>query len=79
MLLWGHMQLVVEDVVPDLLHIVPVDHDSVLNRILQVEDTSFRLSLLPHVGVNVTQTHNASLVAGTSNDGGEDHPVSSSQ
>ena len=78
-LLWGHTQLVVEGVVPDLLHIVPVDHDSVLNRILQVEDTSLGLSLLPHVGVNVTQTHNASLVAGTSNDGGEDHPVSSSQ
>ena len=51
MLLWGHTQLVVECVVPDLLHVVPVGHDSVLNRVLQVEDTSHGFGVSPHIGV----------------------------
>ena len=34
-LLGGNAELVVEGVVPDLLHVVPVGHDTVLNRILQ--------------------------------------------
>ena len=33
-LLRGHTQLVVEGVVPDLLHVVPVRHDAVLNGVL---------------------------------------------
>ena len=32
-------QLVVEGVMPDLLHVVPVGDDSVLNGVLQGEDT----------------------------------------
>ena len=32
-------QLVVEGVMPHLLHVVPVGHDAVLDRVLQGEDT----------------------------------------
>merc|ERR1719249_95191 len=39
LLLWGNTELVVEGVVPDLLHVVPVGDDSVLDRVLQGEDT----------------------------------------
>merc|ERR1719384_295408 len=42
-LLWGHTQLVVEGVMPDLLHVVPVGDDAVLNGILQGEDTPLGL------------------------------------
>jgi hypothetical protein len=45
-LLRGNTKLVVEGVVPDLLHIVPVGDDTVLNRILQGEDTTLRLGLV---------------------------------
>mmetsp|Transcript_33652 Transcript_33652/g.56540 ORF Transcript_33652/g.56540 Transcript_33652/m.56540 type:complete len:213 (-) Transcript_33652:271-909(-) len=39
-LLGGHAKLVVEGVMPDLLHIVPVGHNTVFNGILQGEDTT---------------------------------------
>ena len=39
MLLGGDTQLVVEGVVPDLLHVVPVGDDAVLDGVLQGEDT----------------------------------------
>merc|ERR1719474_2287424 len=39
LLLRGNTQLIVEGVVPDLLHIIPVGDDSMLNRVLQGEDT----------------------------------------
>merc|ERR1719418_512816 len=39
LLLGGNTELVVEGVVPDLLHVVPVGDDAVLNGVLQGEDT----------------------------------------
>jgi len=39
--LGGDSQLVVEGVVPDLLHVVPVGDDAVLDGVLQGEDASF--------------------------------------
>merc|ERR1719195_705753 len=38
LLLWGNTELIVEGVVPDLLHVVPVGDDTVLNRVLKGED-----------------------------------------
>ncbi len=35
----GHTELIVEGVMPDLLHVVPVGHNTVLNRVLQGQDT----------------------------------------
>merc|ERR1719182_1075694 len=75
-LLWGHAQLVVEGVVPDLLHVVPVGDDSVLNGILQGEDTPLGLGLVSDVGVLLSHANHHALVAGTSNDGWEDGPWS---
>jgi hypothetical protein len=49
-LLGGDSELVVEGVVPDLLHVVPVGDDTVLNGVLEGEDTSFRLSLVTGQG-----------------------------
>ena len=39
LLLGGNTELVVEGVMPDLLHIIPVGDDTVLNGVLQGEDT----------------------------------------
>merc|ERR1719391_592886 len=58
---------VVEGVVPDLLHVVPVGDDSVLNGVLQGEDTPLGLGLVTDVGVLLSHTDHDSLVAGTSN------------
>merc|ERR1719452_372931 len=40
----GNTELIVEGVVPDLLHVIPVGDDSVLNGVLEGEDTSLGLS-----------------------------------
>merc|ERR1719323_672338 len=49
--LGGNTELVVESMMPDLLHIVPVGDDSVLNGVLQGEDTSLALGLVSNIGV----------------------------
>merc|ERR1719381_424208 len=51
LLLGGNAELVVEGVVPDLLHVVPVGDDSVLNGVLQGEDTPLGLGLVTDIGV----------------------------
>merc|ERR1719401_2895611 len=72
LLLGGDTELVVEGVVPDLLHVIPVGDDSVLHGVLQGEDTSLGLGLVTDIGVLLSHTDHHSLVAGAAHDGGED-------
>merc|ERR1719301_262300 len=72
LLLGGNTELVVEGVVPDLLHVIPVGDDSVLHGVLQGEDTSLGLGLVTDIGVLLSHTDHHSLVAGAADDGGED-------
>merc|ERR1711936_1102913 len=51
LLLGGDTELVVEGVMPDLLHVVPVGDNPVLDGILQGEDTPLGLGLVSNVGV----------------------------
>merc|ERR1711905_25570 len=74
LLLRGNTQLVVEGVVPDLLHVVPVGDDAVLNGVLQGEDTPLGLGLVTDVGILLSHTDHHTLVAGAADDGGEDGP-----
>ncbi|KAF7254449.1 Tubby-related protein 4, partial [Varanus komodoensis] len=60
-LLRGHAELIVEGVVPDLLHVIPVGDDAMFNGVLQGQDTSFALSFIPYVGVFLTHTHHDTL------------------
>merc|ERR1712061_662589 len=68
----GNTELIVECVVPDLLHVIPVGDDSVLNGVLEGEDTSLGLSLISNIGILLSHTNHHTLVAGTSDNGGED-------
>merc|ERR1712061_985238 len=70
--LGGNTELIVEGVMPDLLHVIPVGDDSVLNGVLQSEDTSLGLGLVTDIGILLSHTDHDALVAGTSDDGGED-------
>merc|ERR1711915_856876 len=45
-LLRGNTELIVEGVVPDLLHVVPVGDDTMLDGVLEGEDTSLALGLI---------------------------------
>merc|ERR1711892_631166 len=68
----GNTELIVEGVVPDLLHIIPVGDDSVFNGVLEGKNTSLGLSLISNIGILLSHTDHHSLVAGASNNGGED-------
>merc|ERR1712230_29794 len=68
----GNTEFIVEGVVPDLLHIIPVSDDSVFNGVLEGEDTSLRLSFISNVRVFLSHTDHHTLMARTSNNGGED-------
>ena len=61
MLLGGYTELVVEGVMPDLLHIVPVCDDTVFNGVLQGEDTSLALGLVSYVAVFLSHTDHDTL------------------
>merc|ERR1719401_926668 len=65
-------ELIVEGVVPDLLHVIPVSDDAVLNGVLQGEDTPLGLGLVTDIGVLLSHTDHHTLVAGATDDGGED-------
>jgi len=68
----GDTELVVEGVMPDLLHIIPVGDDSVLDGVLQGEDTSLGLGLVSDVRVLLSHTDHDTLMTWASDDGGKD-------
>merc|ERR1711988_1466294 len=67
-----HAELVVESVAPHLLHVVPVLHDTVLEGVLEDEDTALLLGLLTDVVVLVG-TDEGGLLLGVADHGGEGH------
>ena len=67
-LLGSNSQLVVEGVVPDLLHVVPVGDDSVLDGVFQGEDTSLGLSLIADVRVFLSHSNHDALMPGATDD-----------
>ena len=69
--LGGDTELVVEGVMPDLLHIIPVGNDSVLDGVLQGEDTSLALGFVSNIGVLLSHTDHDTLMSGSSDDRGE--------
>ena len=71
-LLRGNTELVVEGVMPDLLHIIPVGDDTVLNGVLQGEDTTLGLGLISNEGVLGVHTDHDTGVTGATDNGGED-------
>ena len=61
MFLGSHTQLIVEGVVPDLLHIAPVGHDTVLDGVLEGEDASLVLGLASYIGVLLAHANHHTL------------------
>merc|ERR1712137_1120156 len=74
LLLRGNTEFIVEGVMPDLLHIIPVGDDTMLNGVLEGEDTPLGLGLVSNIGVLLTHTDHHTLMTGTTNNGGEDSP-----
>ncbi|KFV85270.1 hypothetical protein N308_16143, partial [Struthio camelus australis] len=70
-LLRGNTQLIVEGVVPDLLHVIPVGDNTMLNGVLEGEDTPLALGLIPHVTVLLPHAHHHTLVPRAPHNGGK--------
>merc|ERR1712117_976622 len=68
----GNSELIVEGVMPDLLHVIPVGDNTVLNWVFQGEDTSLGLSPVSNIGVLLSHTNHHTLMSWTSNNGWED-------
>jgi len=71
-LLGGYTKLVIESVMPDLLHVIPVRHDTMLDRVLEGKNTTLGLGLVTDVGVLLVHANHDSGVLRASDDGGED-------
>ena len=50
----GNTKLIVESVMPNLLHVIPIANNAMLYRILQGEDTSFRLGFITNISIFLT-------------------------
>merc|ERR1719472_525864 len=72
LLLGGNTELIEECVMPDLLHVIPVGDDSVLDGVLQGEDTSLGLGLVTDIGVLLSHTHHDTLMSRATDNAGED-------
>mmetsp|Transcript_16069 Transcript_16069/g.22656 ORF Transcript_16069/g.22656 Transcript_16069/m.22656 type:complete len:387 (-) Transcript_16069:93-1253(-) len=70
-LLRSDAELVVEGVVPDLLHVVPVGHDAVGDGVLQLEHTALGLGLVTDVRLLGVHANHGALLLGHAHDGRE--------
>uniref|UniRef100_A0A7C8YHR9 Uncharacterized protein n=1 Tax=Opuntia streptacantha TaxID=393608 RepID=A0A7C8YHR9_OPUST len=76
MLFWSNTKLVVEGVVPNLLHVIPVAHNTMLNWVLQCQNTSFRLSFISNIRILLAHTNHYTSMSGTTDDTWKDCPWS---
>merc|ERR1712026_657948 len=74
LLLGCNTEFIVEGVMPDFLHIIPVGDDTVFNGVHQGEDTSLGLSFITDIGILLTHTDHDALMSWASNNGWEDSP-----
>merc|ERR1712088_76260 len=65
-------ELIVEGVMPNLLHVIPVCDDTVFDWVFQCQNTSLALGFISYVGVLLSHAHHDALVTWATNDGGED-------
>lgn len=70
---WVNSKLVLEAVIPDSLHLLPLGDDTGLNWIGDVEDTSHLLSLISNVEFFGFDTNHLLLASWHSNNGWEFH------
>merc|ERR1719453_437691 len=72
MLLRCHTQLIVESMVPDLLHVIPVSHDAMLDWVLQSQHTTLTLCLVANVAVLLVHANHDARHLWAAHDGWED-------
>merc|ERR1719361_2303487 len=64
----SNTEFIVEGMMPDLLHVIPVGDDTMFNWVFKGKDTSLGLGFISNIGVFLTHTNHYTLMAGTTND-----------
>jgi hypothetical protein len=64
-------QLIEEGMMPDSLHVFPVVYDTVIDGVLELEDTSLGLGLITDISLLGVSSDHDTLLLGATNDGGE--------
>eukprot|EP00121_Abeoforma_whisleri_P000955 Awhi_evm1s850 len=59
---WSYTKFIVESMMPDFFHIIPIGNDTVFNRVFQGQDTSFGLGFIPDIGIFLSHTNHNTLV-----------------
>merc|ERR1719213_1192189 len=72
----GYTEFIVEGVMPDFLHVIPVGDDTMFNWVFEGEDTSLGLGFISNIGVFLAHTNHDTLVTGTTNNRWEYSPWS---
>jgi hypothetical protein len=67
----GDSEFVVEAVMPDLGHVLPVVDDTVLNGVGELEDTLLGLGLFADIGFFAIEANHDVVVFWSTHDGGE--------
>ena len=64
-------KLIEKSVMPNLFHVIPIIDNSVLNRILEQQNTSLGHSIVTHVRVPLSSTNHHTLLLWPPNDTGK--------
>lgn len=64
-------KFVIETVVPNSLHIIPVLNNAMLNRIAQLQNALLSLCFLPDIELFVAHSHNPILILWSPDNGGK--------
>ena len=72
MFLGGYSEFIVEGVVPNLLHVVPIGDNAVFDGVLDGEDATLVLRFVANVAVHLAHADHDAYVTWAADDGGED-------
>merc|ERR1719487_1610744 len=67
----GNTELIVEGVVPNLLHVIPIGDNAVLNWVLQCQHTTLGLGLISDIAVLLVHAHHDARHLWSSDNGRE--------
>ncbi|KAL0911663.1 hypothetical protein M5K25_019818 [Dendrobium thyrsiflorum] len=73
-LLRGNTEFIVEGVMPNLFHIIPVAYNSMFNGIFQGKDTSFGLGFISHISILLAHANHDTSVTRSANNAWEHSP-----
>merc|ERR1719402_220775 len=67
----SNTKLIVEGMMPDLFHVIPVSNDSMFNGILEGEDTPLTLGFISNIGILLSHAYHHTLMTWPPNNGGK--------